>query len=245
MTARGRVPSGMKRALLVLAGVAAGWLALVLHPQPLFAYTARQGNVVLHARRPFPPATQALLQDVLRRVSASPIYDGARVHDVFLCDTPALYGFLAPWAYRSGGVTQTMLNGHAFIRPYDIERGTVFGRGGEVKTGGRTLAYFIAHEVTHAMTADRIGRWRYRRLASFQTEGYADRVAFARPLDLRAAREALLRDAPEMNPRQSGLYRRYELLVADLLDRRGLSVDELLARPLSQAVIEDQLRAGL
>ncbi len=235
----------MKRALWLLAAVAAGWLALVVHPQPLFAYTARQGNIVLHARRPFPPATQPLLQDVLRRVSASPLYDGGRVHDVFLCDTPALYGFLALWAYKSGGVTQTLLNGHAFIRPYDIERGTVFGRSGEVKTGGRTLAYFIAHEVTHAMTADRIGRWRYHRLSHFQAEGYADHVAFARPLDLHAGREALVRGAPEMNPGQSGLYRRYELLVAYLLQRRGFSVAQLLAGPLDRAVIEEQVRAEL
>jgi len=64
----------------------------------------------------------------------------------------------APWTYKSGGDAQTMLNGNTFIRPYDIERGTVFGGSGEVKTGGRTLAYFIAHEVTHAMTADRVGR---------------------------------------------------------------------------------------
>ncbi len=234
----------MKRALLVLVGVAAGWVGLVIHPQPLFAYTARQGNLVLHARRPFPPATQALLQDVLRRVSASPLYDAGRVHDVFLCDTPGLYGLLALWAYRSGGVTQTMLNGHAFIRPFDIERGTVFGRSGEVKVG-RPLAYFIAHEVTHAMTVDRVGRWRFRQLAHFQTEGYADHVAFARPMDLRAEREALIRGAPEMIPRQSGLYRRYELLVTYLLERRGMSVDQLLARPLDPAVIENQLLAEL
>jgi hypothetical protein len=232
----------MKRALLLVVVVAAGWLALVLHPQPLFAYTASRDNIVLHARRPFPPATQTQLQDVLRRVSASPLYDAGRVHDVFLCDTPALYGALALWAYKSGGLTQALANGHVFIRPSDIQRGTVFGRSGEVKNG-RPLAYFIAHEVTHAMTADRIGRWRDHRLAAFQKEGYADHVAFARPLDWRAERTALIQETPEMNPSQSGLYRRYELLVAYLLDQRGMSIEELLARPLDRKVIEDQLRA--
>lgn len=247
-TERGPNPTGrraLRRTLLVLAATAAGWLALVVHPQPLFAFTARQGNVVLHARRPFPPATQPLLGDVLRRVSASPLYDPGRVHHVFLCDTPALFGALALWAYKVGGVSQTMLAGNVLIRPYDIQRGVLFGRSGEVKQHDRSLAYFIAHELTHTMTADRIGRWRYHRLAAFQTEGYADYVAFARPLDLHAEREALIRGAPEMNPRQSGLYRRYELMVAYLLERRGLSVEELLARPLDGRIIEDQLRADL
>ena len=221
----------------------AGWAALVVHPQPLFAYTAQEANIVLHARRPFPAESKPLLDDVLRRVSRSPLYDPDRVHHVFLCDTPALYAFLALNAWKSGGVTQTILNGHVFIRPHDIEHGTVFGRSGEVKKGGRSLAYFIAHEVTHAMTADHIGRWRFHELAKFQTDGYADYVAFARHLDLRAERQALVEDAPQMSPQRSGLYRRYELLVDYLLDRRGLSVDELLAQHMDQQQLEAELLA--
>jgi hypothetical protein len=231
----------LKRILLALVAAAAGWVALVVHPEPLFAYTARQGNVVLHARRPFPPETRPMLDDVLRRVSRSPLYDPERVHHVFLCDTPGLFGLLALWDYKVGGVSQTMVDGNVFVRPYDIARGTVFGRSGEVKKGGRSLTYFIAHEITHAMTADRIGRWRYQRLAAFQTEGYADYVAFDRRVDLRAGREALVRGAPEMDPRQSGLYRRYELLVAYLLDRRGESVDQLLAAPRDHRALEAEL----
>jgi hypothetical protein len=231
----------VRRIMLSLVTALAGWAALVVHPQPLFAYTTHQGNIVLHARRPFPAETKPMLDDVLGRVSRSPLYDAGRVHHVFLCDTPGLYGFLALWDWKTGGVAQTMVDGHIFIRPYDIQRGTVFGRSGEVKKGGRSLAYFIAHEVTHAMTADHVGRWQFRKLASFQTEGYADYVAFARHLDLRAEREALVRDAPEMSPQRSGLYRRYELLVDYLLDRRGLSVEDLLAQRMDRQQAEAEL----
>jgi hypothetical protein len=240
---RGRGRWLAKRLLLAVVTALAGWAALVVHPQPLFAYTAQESNIVLHARRPFPAETKPLLDDVLRRISGSPLYDPARIHHVFLCDTPGLFGFLALNAWKSGGVTQTILDGHAFIRPYDIQKGTVFGRSGEVKKGGRSLAYFIAHEVAHAMTADHVGRWHYHRLAKFQLEGYADYVAFARHLDLRAEREALARDAPEMSPQRSGLYRRYELLVDYLMDRRGLTVDDLLARHMDQGPLEAELLA--
>ena len=232
----------LRRAALAVVVVAAGWLALVIHPQPLFAYTTREANIVLHARRPFPPATQPMLADVVRRLSRSPLYDPGRVHHVFLCDTPALYGALALWARKSGGVTQALLNGNAFIRPYDIQRGVVFGRQGEAKQG-RSLAYFIAHEVTHAMTADHVGRWRYRRLAAFQKEGYADVVAFDRALNLRDERAALVRDEPQMDPTRSGLYRRYEVLVDYLLQRRGLTVEALLAAPMNRYTTEAELLA--
>jgi hypothetical protein len=240
-------PKGAKRRVarrgaLLVAVAAAGWLALVVHPQPLFAYTTREANIVLHARRPFPAETQPLLAEVVRRVSRSPLYDPARAHDVFLCDTPGLFGFLALWDWKAGGVAETMLAGHILIRPHDIARGVLFGRNGEAKQG-RSLTYFIAHEVTHAMTADHLGRWRFRRLAAFQTEGYADVVGFDRALDLRAERAALVRDAPEMDPRRSGLYRRYELLVDYLLARRGMSVEALLATPLDRRATEAELLA--
>jgi hypothetical protein len=230
-----------KRVVLTLLGSAAVWLALILHPQPLFAYSAQRANVVLHTRAPMPPQAGPLLDEVVRRISRSPLYDAGRTHHVFLCDTRTLFGFLTVAGYRAGGVAHAELGGNVFIRPFSIERGTVTGPSGQEKTGERTLTYFIAHEVTHAMTADRTGRWRYRKLSAFQVEGYADYVGFGRPLDLARERQALVNDAPEMSTRRSGLYKRYELLVAYLLERRGLSVDELLAGRLEQRRIEDEL----
>ncbi|HXI57734.1 MAG TPA: hypothetical protein VNO55_16830 [Polyangia bacterium] len=230
-----------RRVGLLLAALVAGFLALVIHPQPLFAYSLQRGNLVLHARAPFPAQAVPIADEVLRRVSRSPLYDRAHTHDVFLCDTPALYGLFALWGYRSGGVTHTQFTGNAFIRPFNIERNVVFGRMGQVKQAERSLAYFIAHEVTHAMSAHHFGRRPFARLAAFQTEGYADYVAFAREVDLARGRAALLADAPEMSPRRSGLYARYELLVAYLLRHRGLSVDQLLEQPMSQKAVEREL----
>ena len=223
----------------------AGWVALSVHPQPLFAYSAQRANVVLHARAPLPPQAGQLLDDVVRRVERSPLYDGARTHHVFLCDTPAVFALFALWDRRVGGIAQVHLAGNVFIRPSSVERNRVIGPSGRDTTGDRTLAYFIAHEVTHAMTADRIGRWRYFHLAAFQQEGYADHVAFARPgpFDFARGRELLDRDAPEMNPKRSGLYLRHEMTAAYLLQRRGMSVDELLARPIDPSAVLAALRA--
>jgi hypothetical protein len=233
-----------RRLGLGLAAVAAAWLALIIHPQPLFASSARRANVVLHARAPLPPEAGPLLDEVVRRVSRSPLYDPARVHHVFLCDSPALFAFFALWNRKVGGVAQVELVGNIFIRPSNVVRGRVIGPSGVEKPGERTLAYFIAHEVAHAMTADRVGRWRYRKLAAFQTEGYADYVAFDHRVDLGARRRALEDDAPEMSPRRSGLYARYELLVAYLLERQGMTVGALLAGRLEQKGVEaDLLRA--
>jgi hypothetical protein len=219
----------------------AAWLTLIIHPQPLFAHTLRRANVVLHARNPLPPEAGPILNDVVSRIARSPLYDPARDHEVFLCDTPALFAFFAPDARRAGGVAH--LDGNVFIRPTNIAHNRVIGPSGDEKPGERTLAYFIAHEVTHAMTIARLGPRGFQRLAAFQKEGYADHVAFARPLDLAAAREQLRADAPEMDVRRSGLYRKYELMVAWLLEREGMSVDDLLAQRLDPRDIERLLDA--
>ena len=230
---------------LALAGVVVAWVALAIHPQPLFAYSAQRANVVLHARVPLPSQAGLLLDDVVRRVERSPLYDAGRTHHVFLCDTPAVFALFALWDRRVGGIAQVHLGGNVFIRPANVERDRLIGRSGRETPGDRTLAYFIAHEVTHAMTADRIGRWRYIHLAAFQQEGYADHVAFARPgpFDFARGRELLERDAPEMNPRRSGLYLRHEMTAAYLLQRRGMTVDELLAGPIDPAPVLAALRA--
>jgi hypothetical protein len=218
--------------------LAAAWLALTIHPQPLFAYSLRQDNLVLYARTPLPSAAGPILADVLRRVSRSPLYDPAREQHAFLCDSEPLYSFLVPFSHGSG---KTNPFKNVFIRGADVAKDRVLDRAGQEKPG-RPLAYFIAHEVTHAMTMDRFG-FGFRALTAFQTEGYADYAARAQPVDLRAGRDALKRGALEMDPTRSGLYDRYRLLVAYELQKRGLSVEQLLAQPLRQREVEAQLRA--
>ena len=58
-----------------LGGVAlaAAWLVMTVHPQPLFAYTLRRANIVLHARAPLPPEAGPILDEVVRRVARSPL----------------------------------------------------------------------------------------------------------------------------------------------------------------------------
>jgi hypothetical protein len=236
-----RWPRLVRRAGLALALGVAGWLVLVIHPQPLFAYELRRANVVLHARMPLDPQGGPLVDEVVRRVGRSPLYEPSRTHHVFLCDTSSLFAFFEPWQRNVGGIAQWHLGGNVFIRPFNLQRGTVIGPAGKEKTGERTLAYFIAHEVAHAMTADRVGRWHYARLAAFQVEGYADYLALDHRVDFEAGRAALARDDDEMSPQRSGLYRRYELLVAWLLERRGMTVDDLFAGPLDPHSIEHEL----
>jgi hypothetical protein len=204
---RGRWRRGLLSAAGALVALLAAWLALVIHPQPLFAHSLERGPVVLYAREPFPESAAPMLEEALRRLSRSPFYDAKQRHAVFLCDGRALYRFLT-LAAKGRGITS----------PF----GNVFIDAAGVRAKGGDLAYFVAHELTHALVQSRFGYFSQRKLAPFQREGYADYVAFA--------------DTPP-----SGPYLHYRRLVAHLLERRGLTAEQLLSKPLDRARVERDL----
>jgi hypothetical protein len=227
------------RAGVAVVSLAAAWLTLTAYPEPLFAYSLRKDNIVLYARAPLAGEAPTILSDAYARVLRSPLYDAVREQHVFLCDSEALYGFLEPRAHGSG---RTNVFGNVFIRGARVHDNRVVDRNGREKNGERTLAYFIAHELTHAMSIDRFGI-DFQALSSFQKEGYADYVARDQPVDLRAGLAALHRNAYEMNPSVSGLYDRYRLLVAYRLQQRGETVPDLLGHPLRERDVEAQMLA--
>jgi hypothetical protein len=233
----------LKRVGLTLLATAIAYGVLLWRPQLVFAYSVRAGNLVLHARTPLPPGALAIAASARDRVARSPLYDAGRDYHVFLCDTGACYTLFALWNRRSGGVSQVYLTGNAFLRPAHVERDRLVGYSGREADGDRTLTYFVAHEVTHTMTAARVGRLGYHRLAAWQQEGYADYVAKGGTgaLDVTRAIADLRAGVPEMDPHRSGLYRRYHLLVAFLLERRGMTVPELLARRIDPHAVEATL----
>ena len=238
--------AGVRRFVSRIAVVAvfagAGYVALLLHPQPLFAYSARDSAIVLHARGPLPREVTGVLADARRRVEASPFYDPQATYDAFLCDDVRTFTAFTLWNRGAGAVSQWDLTGNIFLRPSHLDRNRLVGRSGMETPGERTLSYFIAHEVTHTMLARRIGRLRYARLQRWQVEGYADYVGKAGEFDFDKTLAAFRAGTRELDPKRSGLYLRYHLLVAYLLDREGMTPDALLAGPIEREDIERRLR---
>lgn len=226
------------RGLTMLATALALYIALLCHPDPLFAYNLREGTIVLHSRRPLPPRGREIARDATARVARSPLYDDTTTYDVYLCDTLACHVLFSNYQYRVGGVAYAGLNANIFLRPSHIERDRLIGPSGREVPGERTLTYFIAHEVVHAMLSRSLGRVRYQRLATCQNEGYADYIAKAGAFDYAQAARRYRDGARELDPVQSGLYLRYQLFVSYWLDQRGLSVQQLLSLPPDPPHIE-------
>jgi hypothetical protein len=105
----------------------------------------------------------------------------------------------------------------------------------------RTLAYYAAHEIGHDLIGERIGAIANWRLPHWIREGLADYIGFGSQVDIDRLLAAWKRGDTDLDPKRSGTYARYRLLVAWFLDRQGWSIDRLLASDMPQAEAERQV----
>jgi hypothetical protein len=191
---------------------------LLTYPQPLFAYELRHAGVALHADRPIPDAMQVTLERVRARLDRSPVAEPGRVQDVFICMSRWRFALFARNNYRVGGIANVFIGQQVFLRESDMEHDRLIGPGGRPVAADRPLSYFITHEIMHVEQARRLGRLAYLRLPQWIDDGYADYVA--REIDFGQALQGFKAGARELDPSRSGLYLRYQLMVAYLIDKQ-------------------------
>ena len=230
-----------KRAFLVLTTLSAVYMLLLAFPQPLFAYQLEHAGIVVHARRPIPEAMKGTLERVRSRLDRSPVFDGAAPAHIFICEPQWVFAIFARQNYRVGGVADGFVGRNVFLRESDMDHDRLIGPSGQPVAADRPLSYFIAHELTHIAVSTRVGRIGYAQMPQWVDDGYADYVA--RDIDLAKSLDGLKNDVRELDPRRSGLYLRYQLMVSFLLNVRGLAMSDLLQRRDDGAAILGELRS--
>lgn len=231
------------RALAIsVFGLGLAVLGLMVYPQPLFAHSLAEGRLELWSDRPFDAeAGRRVLADVENRISRSPLDRRDGVHRIFIVNEPWRARLLFLWNYGAGGVNYYPLTRNVFIRRSDIEAGRLVRRSGAFVEPPRTLAYYGAHEIAHSLTGEATGPLRYHTLHIWVREGLADYIALPDEGDLDALRAKLAAGDPALDPRKSGLYARYRLLVTLALEKHGWTLERLLTAPLSQEEAEKRL----
>lgn len=233
----------LKIGAAAVAFVALIWLLLSL-PQPFFQTSVSAKNLALYSDQPFAPtAGQHVLSLVEAKLARSPLYSAEQKHSVFICNARWRQRLFFTYVYGAGGVNYYPFTTNVFLRDSIIEENCLIGPGGNRVTGERTLDYFIAHEITHSLTGQAVGGSAYHRLPQWKREGYADYVGKGAAFNYDEAKRAFLAHDPKMDWAKSGLYWRFHLLVAYLLDMRQWSVQRVLEDPIEQATVEAMIRA--
>jgi hypothetical protein len=217
------------------------YMLCLCFPQPFFAHHVAYENLRLYSDRPVPAQAMPILGEVQRRLRRSPIYDPGVTYRVFVCNDPARFAFFANFKHRVGGISYELFRHNSFLRGADIAHDRLIAPSGRAVPGDRTLTYFITHEIVHGVTEARTGLFRYFRLAEWVKDGYADYVAVDR-FDFKGNLEKFKRGSPEMDPAGSGLYLKYHLFVAYLLDVRKIGTDDLLKGGFAAERIAAELR---
>ena len=219
------------------------WL-LMCFPQPFYRSSVNANNLRLYSDRHFDPdAGKEVLDLVEAKLSASPLYSATQSHSVFISNARWRQRLFFTYQYGVAGVNYFPLTTNVFMRDAIVEENCLIGPRGNRVPGDRTLDYFIAHEIAHTLTGQAVGGLAYHRLPQWVREGYADYVGKGAAFNYEEAKRAFLAGVPEMDWEKSGLYWRYHLLVAHLLDRQHWSVQRLLEEPIEQRVVEDAIRA--
>jgi hypothetical protein len=227
---------------LTLAALAA--VAVLCTPEPFFAHHMRVEAYDVWSDRPIPRGIGAVLEDATARLARSELYRPGERFRIFFCNDEWR---LAVWSGRGsgkmGGAADTFLTGNVYLRRSDIDLNRLIPPSGWRATmADRPLSYYVAHELTHVMEMRAFGRGLLLRKPAWLNEGYADLIGKADRFDYAANRTAMLAGARELDPKASGLYRRYHLEVGWLL-RHGRGIGELYAHPPRQADVDREIAA--
>ncbi|MGE0127894.1 MAG: hypothetical protein AB7U82_07435 [Blastocatellales bacterium] len=233
----------LKVGATILAVVALIWLLLSV-PQPFFKASVSAKNLTLYSDQSFTAESgQRILELVEAKLARSPLYSADQKHLVFICNARWRQRVFFTYVYGVGGVNYYPVTTNVFLRDSIIEENCLIGPGGKRVPGERTLDYFIAHEIAHTLTGQAVGGIAYHRLPQWKREGYADYVGKGSSFNYDEAKRAFLANDPKMDWEKSGLYWRFHLLVAHLMDKQHWSAQRVLEDPIEQQSVEEMIRA--
>jgi hypothetical protein len=232
---------------LSVVAITAAYLVLLRHPSLFFGYSFKHSGITLYSDEPIPsePAGR-ILDEVERRLERSPLGAPSRLNDlqIHICNRRWRFVLFANTRYKVGGLAYPPVSDNIFLREVHFPANRLVGYSGNEVIGARTLTYYIAHEIMHTLVARELGIVKHWRLPPWKSEGYADLIAKGGDFDYEREREKLRRGDRELDPLGSGLYLRYHLLVAYLLDQKRLGVDDLLNREFDPAQLEAEILAS-
>lgn len=215
-----------KRSLVISLAVIVTYLIVLIHPNMLFANEYEYRNFRIYADQEITGGINFVLDDAISRIAHSELYEDDDEFRVYICNDA--------WRFKlftrngnAGGLVNFMISPNIFIRESDIENNELIPPHGWMYTPKeRPLSYFIAHEAIHSLER------KYSPLLQVTTpsyilEGYADYIAKRPDFDYERYKEMYLTNDRLMDP-ENGLYHKYHLYVAFLIDKKGYSFSQLV-----------------
>lgn len=150
--------------------------------------------------------------------------------------------FIANLRPDAGGFNIEVCPNNSFIRPSAIvENRIVPPHATMADAEERDLAYFISHEITHGMMVNHNGLFTsLSKTQSWIKEGYADLIG-KKSFDYESNLTQLKSKEKRLQV-SSGLYVRYHLALVYLMEKKGMSLTDIVDKnPSLEPVIDEML----
>jgi hypothetical protein len=236
-----------QKTLLKFVAVIIGFIGVIIFllcvPHAFFQTSVSAKNLFLYSDQTFASADgQHVLEIVQAKLTTSSLYSAEQNHQIFICNSHWRQRIFFTYSYGAGGVNYYPITTNVFLRDSVIEENCLIGPNGNRVAADRSLDYFITHEITHSPTGQAIGGIAYHRLPQWKREGYADYVGKGAAFNYDEAKQLFLANDSKMDYASSGLYLRFNLLVAHLIDKQHWSVQRLLTDSIEQHLVEEMIR---
>ena len=224
---------------VLVSSAAVGYLVLLMFPQALFAYSTERGKFHVYAREPLSENIVQVLDKAEEKLKSSPIYDANVRRDIYLTGSHGMYALLSHKAYRSFANSVPFIN-NIFINKTDVAADHVILNRELDNT--RSLNGVIAHETVHLFIRKRYGSMTASLMPTWKNEGYCEYIARDTAIPLE---EGIRRWRG--NPQDDRNYRfiKYQLMVQQLLEREGVSVDDLFNKSWDEKAVAERTFASL
>jgi hypothetical protein len=221
-------------------GAALLFVALILWPDPLFAYSVSDGKITIKSDHPIAAASaDRVLRDCEALLARSPLKAEAPQYRLYVTNDAWRQRLFFLININAHGLTYP--NGSVFLSGADFETGRLI-HNGYVPPSPRTLVYYCAHELTHMVEGEHGFSW--LRVPIWVFEGFADYAGIENRQSFEDLRRAL-GDRPADIPMmvRYGGYPRYRLLVTYFIEKKGWSVDQLFQSRLTEDEANAAMRA--
>jgi hypothetical protein len=222
-----------------------GYLGLLIYPNFLFGNHYIYKNFDVYSDQKIPVEINAILDEVLVRIRKSELYDNKNRFSIYFCNSSWRLSLFTRNPNIGGLVNQGISN-NIFIRESEIEKNKIVSpsKGQEIAlVEERPLTYFIAHEITHSLQT-KLDRFMYISTPEYIVEGYADYIGKGSSIDYKKYVKDFKENDFTMNP-NSGLYNKYHLMIAYLMDIQGMSFREIVHQKINIEEIDQELKRKL
>jgi len=232
----GKFLRGLERAIVVLFLIYAGLHAF---PQVLFAHSVSAEGITIYSRDPLPRETTQRVAEIAGLVARSELAVPGRQEKIFLCNSPWVFRLFCPRSTGAFGAAISVTD-HVFVAQADLASNVARRSAPSYNT--RAFSPLVAHEITHGLIRKRLGLIRAYRLPDWVDEGFCEYVAGEGSFpDDEGLRQLA---AGERHPSSAFRYFLYRQMVTYLIDRRGLSFQQVVDRAHEASAVEAELVAA-